>query len=75
MSDTVESEIGRVTAKIAPGTIGEVRIAYAGGSELFHAYAWEDDEVIGVGTEVVVIERIGPRTVKVTPLQQGEDQP
>jgi hypothetical protein len=38
--DKVESEIGRVTARIAPGVIGEVRIPYGGGSEIFHAYAW-----------------------------------
>ena len=67
VSDRIESEIGRVTGRIAPGTVGEVRIPYKGGSETFHAYAWEDAEVIEVGTEVVVIERVGPRTVKVSP--------
>jgi hypothetical protein len=67
MSDVVESSIGRVTARIAPGALGEVRLPYKGGSETFHARAWEDDDEIDVGTEVVVIERVGPRTVKVAP--------
>ena len=68
MSDVIESSIGRVTGRIAPGTIGEVKLAYRGGSEVFHAHAWDEGRVIDVGTEVVVIERVGPRTVKVTPL-------
>jgi hypothetical protein len=72
--DHVESEIGRVTARIAPGLTGEVRIPYAGGSETFHARGWEDAETIEVGTEVVVIERIGPRTVKVSPFEDKEPQ-
>lgn len=68
----MESAIGRVTARIAPGTIGEVRIPYAGGTEIFHAYAWDEGDVIDIGTEIVVIERLGPRTVKVTRLEQEE---
>jgi len=71
--DHVESQIGRVTARIAPGLAGEVRIPYAGGSEVFHAYGWDEAETLEVGTEIVVIERTGPRTVKVTPFK--EDQP
>jgi len=71
--DHVESQIGRVTARIAPGVAGEVRIPYAGGSEVFHAYGWDDADTLEVGTEIIVIERVGPRTVKVTPFK--EDQP
>lgn len=67
VSDSVESQIGRVTGRVAPGTVGEVRIPYKGGSETFHAYAWDDGQVIEVGTEVVVIEQVSPRTVKVSP--------
>lgn len=59
MSDQIESQIGRVTRRIAPGTVGEVRIPYQGGSETFHAQAWDDGQVIEVGTEIVVIERVG----------------
>ena len=73
MIDHVESQIGRVTARIAPGVAGEVRIPYAGGSEVFHAYGWDDADTLEVGTEIIVIERVGPRTVKVTPFK--EDQP
>jgi hypothetical protein len=71
--DHIESQIGRVTARIAPGVIGEVRIPYQGGSETFHAYGWDEADTIEVGTEIIVIERIGPRTVKVTSYE-GEDQ-
>ena len=60
-----------MTARIAPGTIGEVRIPYQGGSETFHAYAFEEGQEIGVGTEVIVIERVGPRTVKVIPFEEA----
>jgi hypothetical protein len=68
--DNVESQIGHVTARIAPGLAGEVRIPYAGGTEVFHAYGWDEAETLEVGTEIVVIERIGPRTVKVTPFKE-----
>jgi hypothetical protein len=70
--DRVESAIGRVTARIAPGMIGEVRIPYQGGTETFHAYAWEDGQEIDVGTEIVVIERVGPRSVKVFPFEEAQ---
>jgi hypothetical protein len=72
VSDQVETKIGRVTARICDGKLGEVRIPYQGGSETFHAYAWEPDAVIEVGTEIIVIEQVGPRTVKVTPFEEGE---
>jgi hypothetical protein len=67
MADAVESAVGRVTARIAPGALGEVRLPYKGGSETFHARAWEEGDVIEVDTEIVVIEQVGPRTVKVAP--------
>jgi hypothetical protein len=67
MDDDITSQIGRVTGRIAPGTIGEVRIAYRGGTETFHAYACDAGQVIEVGAEIVVIELVGPRTVKVSP--------
>jgi len=70
--DHVESEIGRVTGRVAPGVVGEVRIPYKGGTETFHAYAWDAGETIEVGTEIVVIERVGPRTVKVAVLREEE---
>jgi hypothetical protein len=57
----VESKVGEVTGRIAPGTIGEVMIPIRGGREAFHAYAAEPDDVIEVGTEVLVVERVGAR--------------
>jgi hypothetical protein len=70
--DQIESQIGRVTARIAPGLMGEVRIPYRGGSETFHAYAWDEGATLDVGQEIVVIERVGPRTVRVALLEQEE---
>ena len=55
---------GRVTGKIGPGLVGEVMIAIRGGSEAFNAYPYVD-EVIPVGTLVVVMEYHEPRTVYV----------
>jgi hypothetical protein len=65
----VESKVGEVTGRIAPGTIGEVMIPIRGGREAFHAYAIEAGQVIEVGTQIVVIERVGPRSVKVMPFE------
>jgi hypothetical protein len=70
--DQIESQIGRVTARIAPGLLGEVRIPYRGGSETFHARAWDESVTLDVGEEVVVIERVGPRTVRVARLAEEE---
>ena len=60
-------KMGRVTGAISPGRIGEVMIAVRGGSEAFHAYGADDDE-IARGTRVVVVEYHPPRTVVVTPM-------
>jgi hypothetical protein len=70
--DQIESQIGRVTARIAPGLMGEVRIPYRGGSETFHAHAWDQSATLDVGQEVVVIDRVGPRTVRVAPFEEEE---
>jgi hypothetical protein len=64
---TVLAKTGRVTGRIAPGTIGEVVLAVRGGSEAFYAYAAEPDQVIETGTRVVVIDFEEPRTVRVLP--------
>src|SRR5215208_6365419 len=40
----IESAVGEVTGRIAPGTIGEVMIAIRGGREAFHAYAFDTGE-------------------------------
>jgi hypothetical protein len=61
-------KVGRVTATVAPGSVGEVMVAVRGGSEAFHAYSTDTDETIRVGTRVVVVEYFVPRTVVVSPV-------
>jgi hypothetical protein len=64
----VLAKTGRVTGRIAPGSIGEVVLPVRGGSEAFHAYAVEPAQVIDSGTRVVVVEYEEPRTVRVMPV-------
>jgi len=59
-------KMGRVTATIAPGRLGEVMVQVRGGSEAFHAYPADDDETIPIGSRIVVVEYFPPRTVVVT---------
>jgi hypothetical protein len=59
-------KIGRVTGKIAPGTLGEVMVPIRGGTEAFHAYAADRDDVIDTGARIVIVEYLPPRTVVVT---------
>jgi len=58
---------GRVTGRVGPGRIGEVMIPIRGGTEAFHAYS-ADQEEIPPGASVVVVDTLPPRTVVVTPL-------
>ena len=64
----VVGKYGRVTGKVAPGTIGEVMVAIRGGVEAFYAYPVEGGEEIEIGAQVVVLEYEPPRTVVVTRL-------
>lgn len=57
---------GRVTGRVAPGKVGEVMLPVRGATEAFYAYP-AADEVIEVGTPVVVIDFDPPRTVYVSP--------
>jgi hypothetical protein len=59
-------KIGRVTGRVGPGQIGEVMIPVRGGTEAFHAYAADTDDVLLTGTRIVVVEYMPPRTVIVT---------
>lgn len=59
-------KIGRVTGRVAPGTLGEVMIPIRGGTEAFHAYAADGDDDLPTGTRIVVVEYLPPRTVVVT---------
>jgi hypothetical protein len=67
--------VGRVSKQgaIRPGRLGEVLVAIRGGMESFLAQD-VDGGSIEAGEEIVVIERIAPRTVLVTRLN-GEPAP
>ena len=58
---------GRVTGRVGPGRIGEVMIPVRGGTEAYHAYRADDEELL-TGTRVLVVEVLPPRTVVVTPV-------
>jgi hypothetical protein len=59
-------KIGRVTGRVSPGELGEVMVPVRGGTEAFHAYAADREEVLTIGTRIVVVEYLPPRTVVVT---------
>ena len=59
---------GRVTGRVAPGTVGEVMISVRGGTEAFYAYPADGRERIPVGSQIVVLDYEPPRTVVVTRL-------
>ncbi len=58
---------GRVTGRVGPGRIGEVMVPVRGGTEAYHAYSADDEEIIP-GTRVLVVDLLPPRTVVVTPV-------
>jgi hypothetical protein len=60
-------KIGRVTAAIAPGHVGEVMVPVRGGTEAFNAYASDNSQTIPSGSRVVVVEYFPPRTITVSP--------
>ena len=60
-------KVGRVTGRIGPGRIGEVMVPVRGGTEAYHAYS-ADDEEIAPGTRILVVDVLPPRTVVVTTL-------
>jgi hypothetical protein len=62
----VVGRTGLVTGSIAPGRLGEVKLAIRGGSEAFSAYAVDPKEAIPRGTRVFVVEYFPPRTVVVS---------
>lgn len=65
MSDQqVVGKIGRVTAALVPGKIGEVMVAVRGGSEAFLART-DGNVTIPAGSRVVVVEYHPPRSIVV----------
>ncbi|MFJ9824571.1 hypothetical protein [Streptomyces sp. NPDC101160] len=58
--------LGRVTGTVGPGLVGEVIVRIRGGAEHFLAYPASGGDRIEVGTVVMVMEHLPPRTVYVT---------
>ncbi len=67
MSIEVVGRIGRVTADITPGHLGEVLIEVRMGTERFLAAAADRDATILKHTQVLVVGSLGGRTVEVAP--------
>jgi hypothetical protein len=62
----VIGKVGRVSGRIAPGTVGEVMLPVRGGVEAFYAYPVDGEETIEAGARALVMEYEPPRTVMVT---------
>lgn len=67
MSLEIVGRIGRVTADITPGHLGEVLIEVRQGTERFMARAADKDATIPRYTQVLVVGSLGGRTVEVAP--------
>ncbi len=67
MSIEVVGRIGRVTADITPGHLGEVLIEVRMGTERFLAAAADRQATIPKHTQVLVVGSLGGRTVEVAP--------
>lgn len=65
---SLTGKIGRVTGRVAPGTIGEVMLPFRGGTSAFHAHPFDKESVYAVGDEVLVIYYEPPQTVFVDEL-------
>jgi len=63
----VVGKLGRVTAEITPGHLGEVLIEVRQGTERFLARASDSTVIIHKHTQVVVVGSLGGRTVEVEP--------
>jgi membrane protein implicated in regulation of membrane protease activity len=61
-------KIGRVTGTVGSGRVGEVMVPVRGGTEHFHAYAADADDLLRPGTSIVIVEYRPPRSVVVTEL-------
>lgn len=57
--------VGRVSGTVGPGLTGEVILPVRGGSEAFNAYPFVGTETFPLGSLVVVIDHVQPRTVYV----------
>lgn len=67
MSLDIVGRLGRVTADITPGHLGEVLIEVRAGTERFLACAADKEATIRKHTQVLVVGSLGGRTVEVAP--------
>jgi hypothetical protein len=63
----VVGKLGRVTADITPGHLGEVLIEVRQGTERFLARAADGELTIRKHSQVLIVGSLGGRTVEVTP--------
>ena len=70
MALDVVGKLGRVTAEITPGHLGEVLIEVRAGTERFPAKAADGEETIRKHTQVLVVGSLGGRTVEVRPTER-----
>jgi hypothetical protein len=64
----VVGKLGRVTATITPGHLGEVLVEVRQGTERFMARAADNSTTISKHTQVLVVGSLGGRTVEVAPV-------
>jgi hypothetical protein len=69
VSYEVIGKMGRVTADITPGHLGEVVIEVRAGTEKFLARASEPEVTIKKHAQVLVVGSLGGRTVEVEPTE------
>ena len=67
MAADVVGKLGRVTAAITPGHLGEVLIEVRQGSERFLARSSDASLSIPKHAQVIVVGSLGARTVEVEP--------
>ena len=68
MALDVVGKLGRVTADITPGHLGEILVEVRQGTERFLARAADGNTIIAKHTQVLVVGSLGGRTVEVTPV-------
>ena len=67
MANEIVGKMGRVTADITPGHLGEVLVEVRQGTERFLAAAADPEATIRKHTQVLVVGSLGGRTVEVEP--------
>ena len=65
MADSPVGKTGRVTGRIAPGTVGEVILTFDGGTNAYHAKPADGESTYNVDVLVSVVDFSPPQTVYV----------